>query len=56
MTRLFIARRFVPHDGSRRVLAVGRVRGRSPLIQSRARFGDLAKSGTRSQSQRQDQP
>ena len=44
---LFIASRRVEHDGSRRVLAVGRTRGGSPLVQVCARFGDLQATGTR---------
>ena len=47
---LFIASRpKIPHedDGKRRVLAVGRIRGGSPLLQMSARFGDLQATGTR---------
>jgi hypothetical protein len=43
----FIARLRVKHDGSRRVLAAGRTRGGSPLLQIPARFGDLQETGTR---------
>ena len=32
---------------TRRVLAVGRTKGRSPLVQVCARFGDLQATGTR---------
>ena len=46
MTPLFIASRFIPHDGSRRVLATGRVKGGSSLVQIQARAGDLASLGT----------
>ena len=35
------------HGPGRRVLAVGRIRGGSPLLQIRARFGDLVATGTR---------
>jgi hypothetical protein len=34
-----------PHSPGRRVLAAGRTRGHSPLIQTRARFGDLQAAG-----------
>ena len=34
-------------DDRRLVLAVGRTRGGSPLIQARARFGDIQATGTR---------
>ncbi len=48
MSDLFIASRGkIPHDGSRRVLTIGRTRGGSPLIQMPARFGDLQATGTR---------
>jgi hypothetical protein len=43
----FIASRRAEHDGSRRVLATGRTRGGSPLVQVCARFGDLQATGTR---------
>ena len=36
-----------PHPPGRRVLAAGRTRGGSPLIQIRARFGDFVATGTR---------
>ena len=42
------------HDDTRRVLAVGRARGGSPLLQVRARFGDLQATGTREAAARQD--
>ena len=41
MSSLFIASRSIPHDGDRRVLAVGRTRGGSALLQVTARAGDL---------------
>jgi len=45
---LFIARReAIDHDESHRVLATGRTRGGSVLLQVRARFGDLQATGTR---------
>jgi len=47
MSGLFIATRRVEHDGTRRVLAAGRTKGGSPLLQMRARFGDLEATGTR---------
>ena len=47
MSDLFIASRRVDHDGGRRVLAVGRTRGRSPVLQICARAGDLQATGTR---------
>jgi hypothetical protein len=43
----FIASLFIPHGRSRRVLAVGRIRGGSVLVQQRPRFGDVAATGTR---------
>ena len=43
----FTASRRVEHDGGRRVLATGRTRGGSPVLQVRARFGDLQATGTR---------
>ena len=48
MSGLFIARHeAIGHDGSRRVLAAGRARGGSALLQVRARYGDLRATGTR---------
>ena len=48
MSGLFIAsREKIPHDGSRRLLTLGRTRGGSPLLQMPARFGDLQATGTR---------
>lgn len=49
MSDLFIASRSIPHkdDGKRRVLAVGRTKGGSALLQMSARFGDLQATGTR---------
>ena len=44
----------IPHDDTRRVLAVGRTRGGSPLLQVRARFEDLQATGTREAAARQD--
>ena len=45
----------IPHDDdTRRVLAVGRARGGSPLLQVRARFGDIQATGTREAAARQD--
>ena len=54
MSGLFIARReAIQHDdGSRRVLATGRTRGGSVLLQVRARFGDLQATGTREAAER----
>jgi len=43
----FIASRRIPHDGTRRVLAVGRTRGGSTLLQVTARAGDFQATGTR---------
>jgi hypothetical protein len=43
----FIASLRIEHDGSRRVLAVGRTKGGSALVQVSARFGDLQATGTR---------
>jgi hypothetical protein len=43
---LFIASKpKIEHDGTRRVLAVGRVKG--ALMETQFRFGDLAASGRR---------
>ena len=48
LVALYIARRpRIPHDGSRRVLAAGRTRGGSALLQVSARYGDLQATGTR---------
>jgi hypothetical protein len=46
---LFLASRSIRHpdDGKRRVLAVGRTKGGSALVQVCARFGDLVASGRR---------
>ena len=53
MSGLVIARRTrIPHDGSLRVLAAGRAKGGSPLLQVRARFGDLQATGTREAAER----
>jgi hypothetical protein len=43
----FIASKNVPNSDGKRVLAVGRTRGGSALVQQRARFGDVAATGTR---------
>ncbi len=42
-------------DETRRRLAFGRARGGSPLLQMRARFGDLQATGTREAAARRDQ-
>lgn len=43
----FIASKAVPNAAGKRVLAVGRTRGGSALVQQRARFGDVQATGTR---------
>ena len=43
----FITARRVEHDGTRRVLAVGRTRGGSALLQLSARSGDFQATGMR---------
>ena len=43
----FIASKYVPRDRAVRVLATGRTRGHSPLIQTQARFGDIEATGRR---------
>ena len=45
----FIASRSIPHDGTRRVLAVGRTKGGSTLLQVTAQAGDFQATGTRKQ-------
>ena len=54
MSDLHIVSRRIPHedDGRRRVLAAGRAKGGSPLLQVRARFGDLQATGTREAAER----
>lgn len=51
MSGLYIASRRVEHDGSRRVLTVGRIRGGRADFQESARFGDLRATGTREAAQ-----
>ena len=53
MSGLHIARReAIEHDGSLRVLAAGRTRGGSVLLQVRARFVDLQATWTREAAER----
>jgi hypothetical protein len=47
VSRLYIASRRIEHDGSRRVLTVGRIRGGGATVSLRARFGDPQAAGTR---------
>lgn len=59
MSDLFIGRRRVEHDEddeSRRMLALGRTRGGSPLVQLCARFGDMQETGTREAAVRAGRP
>jgi hypothetical protein len=45
----------IPHPPGRRVLAVGKTRGQSPLVQTRARFGDLAATGRRPETSSEEE-
>jgi hypothetical protein len=48
----FVASAFIPRDRPVRVLAVGRVKG--ALVQTQARFGDIAATGRRPERQQGD--